>query len=144
MADTQAMIGYGSKYEVFDEGLSPAAWVAMGEIFNITPPSAEADRVEATHMQSPARAREYIPGLNTPGVASFQMNFIPGSASDVLIRAHQAAGTITQHRITFPNNVTWTFTASFQSYAPDDPTDDRMTATVNINVSGAITPGLAT
>lgn len=140
---TQAMIGYGSLYEILDTSQSPDEWVAIAEVYNVTPPSFTADRVEATHMQSPNRTREYIPGLITPGAASFEMNFIPGSDADALIREMQENGTTTEHRITFPNDVTWTFTASIESYEPAAPTDDRMTATVNIIVSGNITEGVA-
>ena len=144
MADTEAMIGYGSKYEVLDPALSPPAYVEIAEVFNLTPPSFTADRVEATHMQSPSRTREFIPGLISPGSASFEMNFIPGSDSDALIRQMQQDGITTTHRISFPNDVTWSFTASIESYEPAAPTDDRMTATVNINVSGNITEGTVT
>lgn len=144
MADTEAMLGYGSKYEVLDPSLSPPAYVEIAEVFNLEPPSFTAARVEATHMQSPNRTREFIPGMIEPGAASFEMNFIPGSDSDELILAHQQAGTRTTHRITFPNNVTWSFTASFENYQPSAPTDDRMTASVSVNVGGSITPGTAT
>ncbi len=144
MADTEAMLGYGSKYEVLDPSLSPPSYVELAEVFNLTPPSFTADRVEATHMQSPNRTREFIPGLLSPGSASFEMNFIPGSDADALIRQMQQDGVTTTHRITFPNSVTWSYTASIESYEPAAPTDDRMTATVNINVSGNITPGVVT
>lgn len=141
---SNASIGYGSKYEIFNSLDTPPAYVEVAEVFNITPPSFEADRVEVTHMQSPDRTREYVPGLITPGTASFEMNFVPGSASDQMIRALQIAGTVSSHRITFPNGVTFTYQASIQTYEPDDPTDDRMTATVNINVSGNIVQGIET
>ena len=144
MADTEAMIGYGSKYEIFDPALTPTpAFVEVSEVYNVTPPSFTADRVEATHMQSPSRTREFIPGMVSPGAASFTMNFIPGSDSDVLIRALQQAGTKSEHRITFPNDVTWTYDGSIENYEPDAPTDDRMTATVSVIVSGNITEGVA-
>lgn len=140
---SDAMIGYGSLYSILDTAQSPPEWVDLGEVFNITPPSFVADRVEVTHMQSPSRTREYKPGMITPGTASLQMNFIPGSPSDILVRAMQVAGTSTTHRITFPNDVTWEFEAAIESYEPADPVDDRMTATVNITVSGNITTGTA-
>lgn len=143
MPDSEAMIGYGSIYSVLDTLQSPAAWTELGEVFNITPPSFTSDRVEVTHMQSANRTREYKPNLITPGTAQVQMNFIPGSASDVLLREHQKQGIVTSHRIEFPNGVTWTYTASIESVEPDDPVDDRMTCAVGVNVSGNITEGVA-
>lgn len=143
MPDSEAMIGYGSIYSILDSLESPAEWKDIGEVFNITPPSFTSDRVEVTHMQSPNRTREYKPNLVTPGTASLQMNFIPGSESDALLRAHQQQGIVSTHRITFPNDVTWEFSASIETVETEDPVDDRMTATVGVNVSGNITEGTA-
>lgn len=134
---TDAAIGYGSKYEIHDD-LSPGAFVEVAEVFNLTPPSFTSDRIDATHMQSPNRTREFIAGLIDPGEAEFEMNFVPGSAADARIQALQLAGTVLQHRITFPNGVTWTYLASVIGYVPAAPTDDRMTATVTVAVSGTV------
>lgn len=135
---TGAMLGYNTKYYIFNAG----SFQAVAETFDITPPSFTADRVDATNNDSANRTREYIQGLITPGEASFQMNFIPGNASDVLIRALQIAGTAVNHKIVFPNNVSFTFLATVIGYEPGAPVDDRMTAQVTISVSGNITQGV--
>lgn len=125
---TDAAIGYGTKY--FINGTK------IAEVFDVTPGAATSDRVDATHMESPGRRREYVAGLIDSGEASFGMNFVPGSASDALIRGHMTSGDVLPHKIEFPNGVTVTYDASVTGYERAVPVDDRMTATVTVAVSG--------
>ncbi|WP_085025291.1 phage tail tube protein [Ensifer aridi] len=133
MADTEASIGYGITFEMADI-LTPTVFTYLAEIYDVTPPSDETDQVDATHMQSPNRNREFIEGLTDPGEASFEMNYVPGSASDKALIA--AKGKRKWCRITFPNGVQTLFVGSRQSYEKAAPTDDKMTATVTFKVSG--------
>lgn len=135
MAETDASIGYGSKFEISED--TGSSWTEIAEVYDITPPNDTVDEIDATHMQSPSRTREFIPGLIDPGEASFEMNFVPGSASDLKIAALKIAGTRVKCRITFPNSVTWVFTGWVSGYEPAVPTDDKMTATVTWRVSGS-------
>lgn len=135
---TAAMIGYGTLVSIHD-GATPGVFVELEEIYSVTPPNQQVDQVEATHNASPNRTREFIPGLISPGECSFEMNFIPGSDSDVMLTALKAAGTNNQVKVTFPNLVTWEFLASVTGYEPSSPTDDRMTVTVTLTVSGSTT-----
>lgn len=139
MAETEASIGYGSLFAVStDDG---ATWTDLAEVSNITPPSSTIDMIDATHMQSPNSDREFIIGLNDPGEASFEMNFVPGSVSDLLIQEVKLARERIKCRITFPNAVTWTFSGLLMTYEPAVPTDDKMTATVTFKVSGSTVVG---
>jgi predicted secreted protein len=134
---SDAAIGYMTKYEIWDAGASPAAFVEVDEVFNVTPGEATADRIDVTHYQSPDRRREYISGLIDSGEASFEMNFVPGGESDLLVRDLFTSGDTVEHRITFPNGVRVTYDASIIGYSKSIPVDDRMTATVTVAVSGA-------
>lgn len=139
MAATNAMIGYGSLFEIStDNGVS---WDEIAEVYDITPPSDTIDVIDATHMQSPNATREFILGLNDPGECSFEMNFIPGSNADETIQAVRNARERVKCRITWPNNVTWTFDGILTGYEPAAPTDDRMTATVTFKVTGSYIVG---
>ncbi|MDX0251150.1 histidine kinase [Sinorhizobium meliloti] len=135
MAETQASIGYGSFFHVSQD--NGATWIELAEVYDITPPSDTVDVVDATHMQSPNRTREFISGLSDPGEASFEMNFVPGSASDAKIREIRVSGERVKCRITFPNAVAWTFSGLVTGYEPAVPTDDKMTATVTFKVTGS-------
>jgi len=134
MSETQASIGYGSFFDISRD--NEASWITVGEIIDITPPNDTVDEIDATHMQSPNRTREFVPGLIDPGEASFEQNFIPGSPSDLLISEIKTAGERVRCRITFPNGVTWKFSGWISGYEPAVPTDDKMTATVTWRVTG--------
>jgi hypothetical protein len=143
---TDARIGYGTIYEIFDPTLTTPAFVELAEVINVTPGEATADRIDATHMQSPNRRREYISGLIDNGEASFEINWVPGSVTDVMIRELFESGETQQHRITFPGpapRVTVTYEASIIGFSKAIPIDDRMTATITVAVSGAETWGTA-
>ena len=145
---SDALLGYGSTFEIANSGQSPTSFVSLGEVFNITPPSAQIDQIDVTHMQSPGRRREFISGLIDGGECSFEMNYIPGSTGDEELNEilELAVGVSRRRscRIRYPNGVTHTFDAELQSYEPTVPTDDRMTATVTFKVTGAITRGFLT
>lgn len=132
---TDARIGYGAKFSIDPAG--GTSFTDLGEVFNITPPSDSIDVIDATHMQSPNGTREFILGLNDPGTASFEMNFVPGSASDDLIQQVRAARAVVSCRITFPDTSTWTFDGILTGYEPAVPNEDKMTATVSFKVTGS-------
>jgi len=138
---TQAMIGLGITLEMADL-VTPNTWVAVAEVFNVNPPSQTDDVVEATHYGSPNRRREYIPGLVESGEVSFDMNYVPGSDSDVLINAAQ--GVEKRIRLTFPNGVSQVFNGIRQGYEKNAPLDDRLTATVTFRVTGDVDQSIIT
>jgi predicted secreted protein len=140
---TEAMIGYGTRYRIWDATLTVPALVDVGEVLNVTPPSATADRIDATHMQSPGRRREYIAGLIDAGESSFEIQWVPGGPTDELIRGLMASGSVVQHEIEFPNGVTCSYDAAITGFERSVPLDDKLTATVTVAPSGEETWGEA-
>lgn len=142
MPASQAMLGYGSIFSIATSSDSPESLISLGEVFNITPPSATVDQIDVTHMQSPDRRREFISGLIDGGECSFEMNYIPDSDGDNELNEilDLAVGESRRRscRITYPNGATHTFDGELQSYEPSVPTDDKMTATVTFKVTGVI------
>lgn len=141
MSATQAQIGYGIVFEMAEEA-TPADFVALGEVISVDPGEDEDEEVEATHMQSPDRTREYIPGLTTPGQATIEGNYIPGSDTDLLLIA--ARGKRNIGRMTLPNGVRKTFPIVRRGYSQQLPIDDRMTFTATFKRAGATTTDVAT
>lgn len=133
-----AGIGYDTRFAI-ENAPGSGVFVELAEVYEVTPPDSQVDQVDATHYQSPGRAREFIPGLTDPGTVSVSMNYIANSVSDQRIEGLRVAGTVLAMRITFPNGVRATFSASVQSYTKAVPLDDRMTATVEMKVAGAVT-----
>lgn len=133
---TAVTIGHGSSFEIATAD-SPLDFVSISEVMSISPPSDTIDVIDATSMDSANATREFILGLNDPGECSFEMNFVPGSASDDLIQSVRQAREAVTCRITFPNTVRWTFLGILTGYEPAVPFDDKMTATVTFKVTGS-------
>ncbi|WP_116654870.1 phage tail tube protein [Pelagibacterium sediminicola] len=134
---TDSMIGYLTGYRIWDpSGLPSPNYFDVGEVFNVTPGEASSDRVDATHMKSPGRRREFVNGLIDSGTASFEVNWIPGNGTDEFLRTHFEAGDTRNHQIEFPNGVIVTFPASITGYSKAVPLDDRLTATIEVSVNG--------
>ena len=136
-----AMLGYGSRFLIESQN-SPNQYVDLGEVYDITPPSASVDQVDVTHMQSPDRRREFIDGLIDGGEVSFEMNYIPGSDADDTLNAildtPVGQTRVRSCRIIYPNSIVHTFDANLMSYEPTVPTDDKMTASVTFRVTGVV------
>ena len=132
---TSAAIGYNTLFGISDD--SGTTYDTVAEVTNITPPGETLDIIDATHMLSPNKTREFIEGLKDPGETSFEMNFVAGAtAGDSLIRSLSGPQMC---RITFPNGYTWTFVAIKTGYEVEAPIDDKMTATVTMKVTSSVT-----
>lgn len=135
---TVAKIGYGAIFKLHNGTIL----TALGEITAISIPASETAEVEATHFASPNRRREYISGLIEDGEGTFEMNLEPGSATDILIRAAQSAGDTRAYEITIPKpSGTWVISGSciVRRYERNVPIDDKMTATMTVRFTGAVT-----
>jgi len=136
---TNARIGYGVLLKIADDN-SPANYSVVGEQTNVTPPSIAGDAVEATHMQSPNAAREFVPGLVDGGEVSIEINYVPTSAGVTTFM--DLLRTVATCRIEFPLtagqtvNAKWDFDAILTGFEPEAPIDDKMAATVTFKVTG--------
>lgn len=129
-----ASIGYNTRFAI-ENAPGSGVFVELDEVYDVVPPNESIDQVDVTHFQSPGRTRQFIAGLTDGGTASVSMNLIPNGASDQRIEGLKLAGTVLAMRITFPNAVTVTFSASVQSYSKTLPVDDRMTATMEVKIA---------
>lgn len=134
---SDADIGTGAAVEV-ETAAGSGTYTALAEVLSCPPPPTEVDSVEVTHMGS-GRDREYIPGLRNPGVMEVTLNHVAGSATDDFIEAWIASAEVRSVRMTYGNNESVTFDGFPTNYAPDPPMDDRQTATLSIQASGAKT-----
>lgn len=134
---SDAMIGYDTLFEI---KATPEAtdYTELAEVYSITPPEASTDQVRVTHFKSPGGSHEYIPGLTDNGTATCEMNYVPGSASDLLIETLRSSRAVVGARITYPNATTVTFDCSVSSYSKGIPVDDRLTASVGLQVTGEV------
>lgn len=137
---SEAKIGYSTIVKLDENaGVGAESLVTLEEVFEVTPPEASVATVDATHMASPNRAKEFVSGLIDNGSASIQGNYVPNSTTDNLIRDLQAAGSETKMEITFPNGVKVSCQILIENYSQSVPVEDRMTFTVSFKVTGATT-----
>lgn len=134
---TDARIGWGAEFWLDDAN---GLLTQLDEITSITPPNSQTEEVEATHMLSPNRRREYIAGLIDDGEGTFEMNYVPGSDTDDLIQVAQTDGEARQYRIVIPDGAYgWKIegTCIVKGYERSVPIDDRMTATLTVRFTGS-------
>lgn len=137
---TAVGIGYGAQFWLAN---ASAVLTQLGEIITLTPPDPVTADIEATHMQSPNRRKEYISGLIEDGSGTFEMNYVPGSATDALIRAAQSDGKARSYKIVLPiaDGTLWAINGSciVKQYSRTLPIDNRMTAVLTVRFTGAST-----
>lgn len=133
------VIGYGAELYIASAlGVS----TKIAEVTQVGLPNPQVSDVEATHFESPGRAREYIPGLIDNGEITMGINFDAGSDSDALITAAMNATAPREIMVSVPTssgvNQEFTFPGIVKGYEKSIPIDDRQTATITIRVAGAV------
>lgn len=129
---TNADIGYNASFGI--EGSTAGTYVDVAEVVSITPPGVTREAVEATHLKSPDRYKEFIAGLKETGEASITLNFVPAASDDVFTAFEAEEG---KYQITFPNGVMLRFDGFFTAYNPPELTPEgKMEATATIKATG--------
>ncbi len=139
--ESEAITGFGSEFHLAN---ASGALTEIGELIALEPGSEEWGTTEATHFKSPGRRREYIKTLIESGQGSFQVNWLPGAATDQLIsEAHQDAGQRAFMIVVPADNegATWEISGfvNVLSRTPTIPLDDRMTCQVTLQFTGGRT-----
>lgn len=133
-----AYLGLGLVIQMADPAV-PGVKTTMALVFDISStPFAKFDQVDISTYDQGNQFKQVMAGLADPGTFGFDMNFVPGSATDVYLRANQGAARLVT--VTFQNGTVYTFTAIIMEYGWDKaPIDGKMTAICSMEVSGAIT-----
>lgn len=136
---TNVKIGYGAQLWIAN---SSDVLTKVAELIEIGLPNPQVDEVEATHFESPDRAKEYIPGLTDNGEITFGINFVAGSATDTLITEAISSGEVREMEVVVPagaSSQTFAFSGMIKGYEKNIPINDRQTATITVRVNGAVT-----
>lgn len=145
---TEARIGWGGKLYLATDN-TEATLTQLAEVRECGFPNDETDEVEATHLLSPGRRKEFLAGLIDGGEFTATLNYVPGSATDVLLTAAKEAGNTRKIRIVIPDEsgtgaADWNITTSafVKRYSPDNMTPGEViTATATFRVTGALEQG---
>lgn len=84
---TDAKTGWGGEFHLHNG----TALTELVEVVSFTLPNGQTEQIDATHLKSPNRKREFISGMIDDGEMTVVVNYVPGSATDILIRAAKAA-----------------------------------------------------
>lgn len=136
---TSALIGHGATFWLDDDA---GTLTELVEVTSISLPNYQTDDLEATNFKSTGRVREYISGLIDPGEGEFGFNLVPGSATDLLLQDAVDDGVARDWEVILPDGA---FGQKFagkcivKGYERDIPIDDRMTASITVRFTGAVT-----
>lgn len=121
------------------EGTTPGTFVAIAEIRSFSGPGGTAAVIDATTLSS--TGKEKVMGLQDEGTVSLEMNFVPGDSGQQALLADRAAQTRKRFKITFSdaNNASATFDAYVTGFTVGGGVDALTTATVTLEVTGALT-----
>lgn len=116
-------------------GASPGALVELDELLEVPLPSGASDLIETSHMKTTGFKSYINAPLKEGEEADLVMNYIPGSPSDVLLRAAKAEGTARAYKIVLVKGAgTWEVSGSLivRDYTRSNPMGDRRTATARV------------
>ena len=135
-------------------GIGARFWLHNGtalqeaaDINSVTPPSPTVETIDVTTHGSAGAIREFIAGLIDAGEGSIGVNWNAGNATDTLFAAALASRALKAFKINVPAATgTRDFTGNCVVTGwekSDVVVDDKMTGTLTIKVSGAITESAA-
>ena len=134
--NSNAFAGKGTQFRRW----SGATWAAIAEINSISGPSMSRDTIDVTSLDSTGGYREFIAGFRDPGTVQLTMNFT--AATYELMLADFESDTDGNYEILFPaegTNYSLEFIGLVTELPIEIPTDDKVTSTVTIKISGQVT-----
>jgi hypothetical protein len=141
---TAAKTGWGGEFW-FDNNSD--VLTELVEVKSFTLPNGETEELDATHLKSPNRRREFIAGMIDDGDLTVVMNYVPGSATDLLIMQAFTEGDIRDYKAVVPRvSANWLVTGTAYIKGVDRGeivADGIMEVTVTLRVSGAATEASA-
>lgn len=139
---SDAAIGWGGEVQLSTSD-SVNGLVELDEVVSFGLPDDTADKVEVTHLKSPQKRKEYIRGLIDGGDIEVSLNYLPGSATDILIRDALSDGDVRAIRFIIPDqagSAYWQITTACIciGYGRGPiAAGEKMSATVRFTITGS-------
>lgn len=141
---TNAKTGWGGEFH-FDNDSD--VLTELVEVKSFTLPNGKADQLDATHLKSPNRRREKVAGMIDDGDLTVTLNYVPGSATDLLIMQAHTEGDTRDYKAVVPRvSNDWEITGqAFISGVDrgDIAPDGVMVCTITLTLAGASTEASA-
>lgn len=139
---SEARIGWGGEVQLgLDANVSSLQ--ELVEVVSFGLPDDQADEVDVTHLKSPGKRKEFISGLTDGGEVEVSLNYVPGSATDLLIRDAKDDGNTRAVRFIIPDELgqpEWQITTAcfVKGYSRGPVTaGEKIVATVRLRITGA-------
>ena len=135
---SNAIAGVGTSFKRSDGASSPS-FVAIAEVNSIDGPNMSRDTIDVTSLDSTGGYREFIGGFRDGGEISLEMNFT--FAGYEAMKTDFESSDKQDYQIVMPDagNTTFDLSGFVSSIGMAVPTDDKVTATVTIKISGQVT-----
>lgn len=138
MAD--AVAGFGTQLAYGSATLdSSPTYTTIGNLTGVKPGDFEGKTTETTDNESPGGWVERIPtGIRDAGKISADLNWNPDEVTHDNVTGFLATlGLKRAWKVTFPSGATFVSDGILTKFSPDDPYDDKMTGSIDIDLSGA-------
>ena len=125
-------IGYETTTDVYQ---------TIANVTNIKPYAEKADIIDVTAHDSPSDYREKLPGALDAGQCVVEMNYDPSATTHQWLQTEFASRTTQKYKVTWPTSPAKTtiFTAYVIGLSPESPYDGKLTCSVTLEITGAIT-----
>ena len=112
---------------------------AVGNIMSISGPNITRDSIDISTMDSTSKMREFIPGMIDNGEVSVDLNFDGTTISALLAAQLTATAQAIVITMSDTDTATWTGTGFITSLGHAIPFDDKVTQSVGLKFTGALT-----
>jgi predicted secreted protein len=115
-------------------------WADIAEVNSISGPTMSRDTIDVTTLDSTGGYREFIAGFRDPGTVQLTMNFT--ATTYAIMKGDFDVETEQNYEILFPaagDNYSFEFAGMVTELPVEITADDKVTSTVTIKISGAVT-----
>lgn len=139
---SEATVGWQEELWIGRTVASITTWTQILGLEELNAPSKPPEDIDVTHMQSPGRSRETVPGLLPVGDWSQDLQYWPGSNHDVLLE-ELAADTEAGNRETVQFEFLFTdggtpvrrvYSGYVNEYTPQSPLGDKRMVTLGLKL----------
>jgi len=132
---SKAVSGVGTIFQRYDDTLG---WEHLAEITSISGPTMTRDFIDVTSLDSTGGFREFITGFRDGGTVSLTMNFTRDTYDRMLADFEDDDPHYYEIILPDVDETTVEFCGFVTELPLEIPTDDKITASVTIKVSGKV------
>lgn len=115
-----------------------SSFTEIGEVTNISLLDISVDTIDGSSHDSPGQWREFVAGMKDGGELSMDVNYDPALHDEIYA---EVGGAVKGHRFTLPDAgaATVEFDAIVTGFSAEAPYDDKLSASITLKVTGAVT-----